>query len=721
MAVVPKIIAGIRVCTVDEWDPTMLDSIKLVPTVRGSTRKAAPDNRPRYLDLITAFDIETSRFPFLHPEQSVMYIWQFAVTPQLVIIGRTWDEFLQLITQISGRLELRENELLKKGAKRNKVRILCFVHNLSYEFSFLHGIWEFRPKDVFALEPRKILKCNLGPLEMRCSFLQSNLSLAQFTKKFGAAHVKRSGEEFDYSRIRLPWTPMTDKELEYCIVDVVGLIEAMRIQMEHDGDTQETLPLTSTGYVRRDAKKAMAHFNSRQVFEMQPGVEVYTALREAFRGGNTHANRYYAGEILENVSSTDRSSSYPDVIVNDRFPMRPFWHKGPCSLAYYERNVGIKEYAALLRISMSGNVRLRDRFCGCPYLTTDKCRNLLKCSADNGRVLRCNYLETTCTDVDFRIIRDQYVCDDLQITDSWYAAYGPLPQSLRDLVIRYYKRKTELRGNVEMRLYYEKDKAKINSSYGLMAQDPVRWICEWEQENHEYDFHEPNLETALRKNQRKNFLCYQWGVWVTAWARYWLQRGIDLCGDSFVYADTDSVKYLGTVDFEPLNDELAERSWRNGGFAVDSRGEVHYMGVFETEGCSPRFSTLGAKKYVYEDAAGQLHITIAGVHKTKGAAELTRMGGISAFKEGITFVEAGGTASTFNDDPLRDGVTGRDGLPLPAGIRGPVLEIDGHQLEITSNQVITDSTYTLGITQEYWQVLENSYILKLLYESLEWY
>lgn len=34
--------------------------------------------------------------------------------------------------------------------------------------------------------------------------------------------------------------------------------------------------------------------------------------------------------------------------------------------------------------------------------------------------------------------------------------------------------------------------------------------------------------------------------------------------------------------------------------------------------------------------------------------------------------------------------------------------IDGHELKITSNVVIKDSTYTLGITAEYEKLLSNS-------------
>ena len=88
--------------------------------------------------------------------------------------------------------------------------------------------------------------------------------------------------------------------------------------MARDGDTLQTIPLTSTGYVRRNAKRALkdgsVHHNF--VYSILPDIDTYRALREAFRGGNTHANRYFAGDVVENVHSADRSSSYPAVMCN---------------------------------------------------------------------------------------------------------------------------------------------------------------------------------------------------------------------------------------------------------------------------------------------------------------------------------------------------------------------------------------------------------------------
>lgn len=107
------------------------------------------------------------------------------------------------------------------------------------------------------------------------------------------------------------------------------------------------------------------------------------------------------------------------------------------------------------------------------------------------------------------------------------------------------------------------------------------------------------------------------------------------------------------------------------------------MGVFEQEGGKlDRFITWGAKKYALE-SGGNLSITIAGVGKKTGAAELGKHGGLEALRPGFIFREAGGTVATYNDAPYGE------------------VAIDGHTLDIGPNIYIEESTYTLGLTAEY--------------------
>lgn len=196
----------------------------------------------------------------------------------------------------------------------------------------------------------------------------------------------------------------------------------------------------------------------------------------------------------------------------------------------------------------------------------------------------------------------------------------------------------------------------------------------------DFDVVPMNEEEELVKANKKAFTQYAWGCWITCYARLALHRARKLVGNTkFLYCDTDSVKFIGDVDFTALNAELQALSEKHGAFADDPNGVRHYMGVFEKEASMKRFCSLGAKKYAYEDMSGKLHITIAGVSK-EGAEEL---GCLENFQEGFVFHDSAGMEAVYNDhwhDPV---------------------EIDGHVVEIPPNIYLHKSTYVLGLTVDY--------------------
>lgn len=652
-----------------------------IPLVKRKAGNQRTRKRIQYKDLITAFDIETTRLQDI--EQSIMYVWQWQFGDEYTVVGRTWEQFEAFQRKLKAVLE-------------DSV-LVVFVHNLSYEFQFLRGIYPFNQAEVFAIKSRKVLKCNMwDSFEFRCSYIHSNMNLDTYTKKMGVKHKKLTGT-FDYEKIRYPWTELSDEELAYCVHDVQGLVEAIEIEMEHDGDNLYTFPLTSTGYVRRDAKKAMSQVNYRFVKEQLPDYEIYKMLREAFRGGNTHANRYYTNYTLHDVHSADRSSSYPDVMCNCKFPISEFYRLGDIGYDEVVKMIGKRQKACIMRVAITG-LHLTRIDWGCPYLSLSKCRHIENALEDNGRILSADYLETTVTDIDLKIILQEYSFTDIKFYDVATARYGYLPTQLIKTICQYYHYKTELKNVPGQELLYMKSKNKLNSLYGMCAQDPVKQSILFI----ENDFKEQNENEAelLLAYNKKAFLAYQWGVWVTAWARYRLEEGIQLAhGDvndpnapQFVYCDTDSVKYLGEIDLTKFNAERVKDSKRSGAYATDPHGITHYMGVYEKEHDMCEFRTMGAKKYVFRETPDdKLVCTIAGVSKSLGGKELEEHGGIEAFHEGFTFERAGGLEAVYNDNPEQCDI-----------VRG------GHQLKVTSNVVLRPSTYTLGLTADYKRLLTES-------------
>lgn len=670
-----------------DFDFKKLESIGILrDSAHKSKRRSAESANQRrepYFDIICAFDIETTLHDFGsdHPE-AIMYLWQFGFENFGAVYGRTWEEYQDFIQKTSAAL-------------RSKKAILnIWVHNLSYEFQFLRGIFDFEEDDVFLLDRRVPLKAQSGRALYRCSYKQTNMGLAEFTKKMKAKHQKLSGDDFDYGKKRYPWTPLTEQEIEYGENDVLGLIESIRTEMENDGDTLYSIPDTSTGYVRRDVKES-TYYCREYIKSLAPDYELYKLLRDAFRGGNTHANPAFVGKIVENVHSYDMSSSYPSTQCNCLYPTKKFFHLKNLRPAYIFDLIYKHKKAVVMRVEFV-NLRSKEEFPVCPYLSLSKCVTSKDRIVDNGRVVESKYCQTAITDIDFKIIADQYDWDNITILDAYKSSYGKLPNGIIAQNIKYFTNKTTLKGIPEQEYFYMKDKNKLNSIYGMTAQDPGKDDCKYV--NFLYELQPADFE----KRAGKAVVPYQWGVWTTAHARYRLQEGINIVGEDFVYTDTDSIKFIGdhAEELDKLNKIRTEESIKSGANAQDKKGNWHYMGVYEQEPDYDRFVTIGAKKYAYE-IGGKLGVTCAGVSKkpipekdrapgdekysTIAAKEL---GKLENYKPGFIFSLAGKNVTFYHDHPTETRI------------------IDGHNITVTPNTAICDGTYTVGLSKEYQKYLQ---------------
>lgn len=600
-----------------------------------------------------------------------MYIWQFCVMNMqggyMVTYGRTWAQFRDFVKGIPGN-------------------IICFVHNLSYEFCFLSGIYDFKSENVMAIKSRKVLRCELGNVEFRCSYLLSNMALALFANKMQAKWSKMSGDKFNYDKKRFAWTQLTKNEFKYCLYDVMSLCDSIRKSMEADGDTLLTIPLTSTGYVRRDVRNVMYKCR-QQIKDIYPTYTLYRLEREAFIGGDTHANRWYVGVKVPNVKCADETSAYPYCLECEQYPIGKFYNIGTCTKDVYEDLIYNKGKAVIARVELS-NIELKTQMFGCPYLHRDKCRQVEGVKVDNGRVLSATRLTTSITDVDYKILCKEYNFD-IKILEAHHSKYGMLPKDMREVVNNYFCKKTELKGVEGQEIFYDKSKNKINACYGMTAQNPVKQPIVYK-DGLFYEAEKDERE-LLEKYGEKAFLVYQWGVWTTARARYNLHEAIWTVMEQdgeFLYCDTDSVYYIGNVDWSEYDDYRINKCKEYGAVAYKD-GKPHYLGVMEvSKDKIYEFKTLGAKRYAYRKDDG-IHITIAGVNKKLGAIELTKKGGLDAFCEEATFTDSNCMEVKYNI------------LPKPI-----TYEVDGHKIIVTNNIYMYKSTYTLSLSPDYVELLK---------------
>ena len=651
-----------------------------------------------------------------------MYIWQFAINDD-VWYGRNWSSFLLLVEQL----------------KQSQLNVIIYVHKLSYEFMFIKGVLHFLSTAVMVIDGRKVLKAKYENLEFRCSYLQTNYSLRSLLKLYKVDHQKL---DLDYEEERFPDTPMSESDLAYCINDVLGLTEALRARMKQYGDSILTIPLTSTGYTRRECREAVKDVAGTLV-RLHGDFHFYKLLRAAFRGGNTHANRFYTGYVVGNVKSVDRASSYPDVLVNCKFPMTPFKSMIDPSIHDIMRNIK-NGFAVLMDITVS-QIKLISKYTGCPYISLDKVQAAYKSvkwlhqyadeidlTLDNGRILEATGTPTrmVITDIDLQIILSQYDLGEITVNEAYISRYAYLPDQLRDLIIQKFKDKTKLKGSSDPLEIdqYNKAKALINALYGLFAQDPAK--IEWvyteddplgEQFHRDSKMFNRSLEDCsyasriIEEGQREAYeqyikrssFPYQIGIWVCAWARLRLQQGIDIVGDEkFIYTDTDSIKYIDEdIDFTEFNQQCIEDDKRTGAYEYDRHGKIHYLGVFESETDDPiQFKTWGAKKYLYKDSDGY-HLTLAGVGKaneklstgkikySSGLCDLYRKSletgksVFECFEPGMKFVIGAGLDVKYNDMINKE------------------VEYKGRKIQITDNAYLYESSYILGLSEIYEQLL----------------
>lgn len=676
-----------------------------------------------YYSMPATFDIEATTIATIAADGKIegaygfMYVWQFALEGT-VCMGRTWEEFCYFFTQLEKKI---------CHTKSGYRKLVVYSHYLSYEFQFVRSFLNIN--SIFAKEKRKILKFVSGCFEWRCSYYLSNMSLEKFCENSKLCkHFKLEGDDFDYRIIRTYKTHLTDEELQYCVNDVLGLEECILSLLEED--TLATIPLTSTGYVRRDCKKAMlSNPKNRSNFVRNAlDLEQYKFLKKIFRGGDTHASRFFTDVHLYDVKCKDIQSSYPSWMLLMRYPM------GKLTRFTKSENIAeyCKKYCCFMKIAFFDiEVYPTEPQTYIDIAHVDRYKGIVN---DNGRVKRADYIEYYCTDIDLQIINDCYDYKAYKLLDGYFSLAGELPYELKLVIMDYYDKKCKLKNLMDKIYEYAKSKNKLNATFGMMVAALIHGdVFLWEDEWKEYPaFEELNEEDIKKLNAAgleykppeeklydfyhgySGFLSYQWGIYITAWARLRLHQGIQACKignyNYAVYWDTDSVKHLSDMEiekrFDKINEEVIKADLINNPPAVSYVNNApYYMGIWEREKDALEFKTYGAKKYCYyaynKDGQKEFYITVAGMNKEKGKKAMLEAAGTknpidSQFVLGKTFSNVGRTISYYNDDSTIRQIT-----------------VQGVTFTTGANIGVVDTTYTLGITNDYDNIINDEYTVNV--------
>ena len=524
--------------------------------------------------------------------------------------------------------------------------LVIYFHNLPYDWVFFElFLFEYfgTPDKQLNIKSHYPLFVTFSNgLQFRDSLILAQRSLEKWAKDLKVEHLKAAGK-WDYEKIRNQVGDFSADELEYIEHDTLAGVECIQATLDALGKRIFNAPFTSTGIPREEIRKIGKANGARALFErIAPTYEQYIKLEQLFHGGYTHGNRHLIEEIIKTlVSCYDFASSYPFVMLTEKYPMEKFKPFRDCKL--YDI-LDSKDHAFMFKLILI-RPHLKSDFTPMPVLQFSKCKTV-NALQDNGRILKADYVELYTNEVDAQIIRDQYTWDADMCIEVEYAYKDYLPRWFTDYIFELFRLKCELKGGDPV--LYALAKARLNSLYGLTCQHSIKEAINENYKTGEFkvdDTIDNRAEYEKYLNNKNNILPYFWGCWVTSYAmKNLFELGKCIKEDNrvshWIYSDTDSI-YSDSWDLEKVeayNEKAKQKLLRNNYGPVSIGGKDFWLGIAEhkpLEDDYTEFRVNGAKRYCgrcCED--GALHITVAGVPK-RGAEALKD--NIKNFKKGFIF------------------------------------------------------------------------------------
>ena len=673
-----------------------------------------------YLNIPISFDIETSSFyNELGEKQAIMYAFTLNINGS-GIIGRTWDEFILMLNRIRNYYSLDSNK-----------RIIIWVHNLAFEFSFMQYLFKWDYDNVFSLDKHKPVYALTDGVEFRCSYILSGYSLDMLGKNLTKYKVNKLVGDLDYNKVRHSKTPLTDNEYQYILHDGMVVVAYIQELLDQYGDFHK-IPLTMTGFVRKYVRNECLYggnkshkasgtatsytkYHNLMLALTIPSFDTYKQMKRVYTGGFTHCNALYSGIVIDDVTSFDFTSSYPSVMIAEKYPMsKPQKVDIHSNEEFYTY---LKTHCCMFDVKF---FNLKPKLYQDHPLSASKCFLCKDVVEDNGRVVTASELTTSINEVDFSILNDFYQWEYMKIYNFRIMLKGYLPKPFIKSILKLYELKTTLKGSndIDDLQRYQNAKGNLNSAYGMCVTDILRDEIKFN--GKEWVNLEPDIKEVFEKynKSKSRFLFYPWGIWVTSYARRNLFLGIKATGKDYIYADTDSIKirngdkYLSWInnynewirnklkkamEFHKLPFEMVE--------PLTIKGDKKLLGVWDFDGHYKKFKTLGAKRYMYLDDNNTYHLTCSGVVKRAidyivSTANLKNKSPFDLFDNSLNIPdeETGKHTHTYIEDEMNGFVI--DYL----GNKSSYHELSGCHLEAVE--------YTLSLSKNYLKYLEGIQQLK---------
>lgn len=590
----------------------------------------------KFSNLVAGFDTETTAIIDHTPQYAFMYEWTFGVE-DMIVYGRTWDEFRELLLNIKADLKLS-----------SEFQLIVFDQRLKYEFQFFKDELWIDDKDFIARDSHKVLQCVANDaFAFRCSAEYSELTLDQMGAVIGIPKLKG----YDYAKIRHSKTPLDLFELDYCEHDVRILLEYFKKEREKYGQVWK-IPLTAT----RIVKNLIYHYfrqmgsvqtlRANQFRDTPQDMLMLNKLQRAYFGAFNYSDLIYDNIPIDDVFGVDFQSSYGAQMLLNKFPIKKF---KPEPIPEDWRELLTEKYerkALLIRCKIK---QLKNKYPRFGFLPTSKewSFNEKRTVTSQDKILYCPEIILTLTDIDFKLMLKFYQFDvnSFEILELHSSKYAPLPNyivaTIVDLYLRKVKIKTRNKKIKQQReltpleeAEYTYAKTMISRIYGVFVQKPLMLKYHYNRELKKLEPLKDDNDEAIEEFVKKEYdpVLYQWGVWVTAYGRREIlenfaaisletdSRGTNKNNDAVLYSDTDSLKFVGDyyIDIILQYNENVKAKLRH--FCEMNRlygykfEELEGIGEFEIEHYQT-FKTIGLKKYCFIDDNGEFVAKLSGLSK----------------------------------------------------------------------------------------------------------
>ena len=588
-----------------------------------------------FVNIGAGFDCETSQFDnhkkynkkdknelelYRNALKSFVYIWQFSVGDDIYLC-REYKLFLNFLNDLDNAID----------EVHPRAGLIVWDCNLTFEYTFFIELIKTGVRKIFARSKNDILSLDYGKhIKIREPLGVFGKSLKDIAKNY--TKTQKLVGDLDYNLIRLPITPLTKTELNYCINDVAILSELTAVAHNMYTLRGKKIPLTQTGIVRDEIIDNYAptpFLKSVKYAENAPLIgtqeQYYHWRKYVYSGGLTHSNFAYVGDIVHNVTCYDLTSAYPWALNTQHYPAGKIIE---CDVNNPDdvRNA-FKHRHYFCKVTLK-NLQSKSTH---STVSIHKVTNMQNPVIDNGRIYRADSVTLYVTEIDLANVKAIYTYDSYTLHELFYFTKSArVPNAILKVMNTWYKKKTILKPLVseehhndieypERKKEYNRLKALINSIYGMFVTSLYDSSVDW-------DINDLTAKETPRDWEKASKTVFNpWvGYYCTAYVRQRLIDCISRYPDSIIQYDTDSIYCLPNPELseyiETINDSIADEN-----AACINEIECLDLGLWDKDGFYKDFIALGSKRYIGRYENNELKITFAGANENDIKSESARL------------------------------------------------------------------------------------------------